>query len=227
LSNVKKLLILAFVLMPGFALADGTTQETINPDLTPVAVTESVKEEAPKPPVVHEVQEGDTLSGIAETNETIWTRIYDANTEVENPDLIQPGEKLKIPKTDEQIASRSLPTPPEPAPVAALPAAIEAPAPTTVSAVSTVQELIGSYGYLVNGPNCVNTAKAHGKNQPGNPISWVPTTQIPFIGAAALFSFNHVAIVSGIHSNGDIEVIHENCPGCPTRYPRSEFRGFF
>jgi hypothetical protein len=87
--------------------------------------------------------------------------------------------------------------------------------------------LTGAYGYALAGGNCVNTAKAWGKNQPGNPISWVPTTSTPFIGAAALFPYNHVAVVVGLWSNGDIEVAQENCPACPHRYPRGAFRGFF
>lgn len=87
--------------------------------------------------------------------------------------------------------------------------------------------LIGSYGYARAGGNCVNTARAWGKSQPGNPISWTPTTQTPFIGAAALFHFNHVGVVQGLHEDGSLEIVHENCGGCPSRYPRFMFRGFF
>jgi hypothetical protein len=85
--------------------------------------------------------------------------------------------------------------------------------------------LTGSYGYALAGGNCVNEA---GVNNPGagNPISWPITSSEPWIGSSALFWFNHVAVVTGIWSNGDIEVRHQNCSGCPTRYPRSAFRGF-
>lgn len=215
--------------MPGFALADSEpVEETVKLDLTSaqlIVFEQPVKKEAPKveiPPTIHEVQDGDTLYAIAEVHDIAWAKIYDANTEIENPDFIKPGDKLKIPKRDEEVVSRSLPA------VQVIDTAVHVDAPAvTVAAVTVYQELSGSYGYVSSGSNCVNTAKAHGKNQPGDPINWAPTTHVPFIGAAALFNFNHVAIVSGIHADGSIEVIHENCPGCPTRYPRNAFRGFF
>lgn len=250
-----------FLFLPGIALAD-SEPVTVEPVKTEAAVTvqpetnkleltkviaealpaikpeTEVKKEvppAPKPPepVVHEVQSGDTLTAIGESHQTPWTRVYDANAEVADPNVIMPGQKLRIPRADETIAPRTPAAPPAPpAPVAAAPAPVASAGPvqTRVDSVHTVSanpELIGSYGAVLVGGNCVNTAKAHGKNQPGNPISWSPTTQTPFVGAAALFYFNHVAIVTGIHSDGSIEVIHENCPGCPTHYPRGTFRGFF
>lgn len=87
--------------------------------------------------------------------------------------------------------------------------------------------LVGSLGYAKAGGNCTNTARAHGKNQPGNPSSWQVTTRQPFIGAAALFTYNHVSIVVGMWDNGDLEVIHENFAGGQHRFPRSAFRGYF
>lgn len=85
--------------------------------------------------------------------------------------------------------------------------------------------LVGSLGYSLPYGNCVNES---GVNNPGwgNPISWPVLTQVPTIGASALFYFNHVAVVTGTWSNGDIEVRQQNSPGAPHRYPRSEFRGF-
>jgi nucleoid-associated protein YgaU len=55
-------------------------------------------------PTLYVVREGDTLSGIAlhfydNGTEPFWRRIYSANREVvgDNPDLIRPGECLRIP----------------------------------------------------------------------------------------------------------------------------------
>lgn len=249
MSNILKTLIMAVLLMPGIALADNELsvepprQEAVlapapevSPDvkvdlttILPLVLLEK-KQELPKPvvpkptppptPIIHEVQEGDTLTAVAEQHEMTWTRVYDANTDVVDPNLIQPGQKLKIPRPEEQIPVRPIP---ENAPPVVEPASQA----TYTQVTHTTSELIGRYGYALAGGNCVNTARAYGKNQPGNPISWVATTQTPYIGAAALFNFNHVAVVVGIHSNGDLEVAHENCPGCPSRYPRSAFRGFF
>lgn len=82
-------------------------------------------------------------------------------------------------------------------------------------------------GYISGGGNCVEFARQFGKNQPGNPISWAVSTRTPFVGAAVLFPYNHVGIVTGIHSDGSIEVAHANCPGCSTHYSMSQVRGFF
>ena len=85
--------------------------------------------------------------------------------------------------------------------------------------------LTGSFGYARAGGNCVREA---GINNPGwgNPINWPVTSYQPWIGATALFGFNHTAVVTGIWSNGDIEVRHQNYWGGQHRFPRGSFRGF-
>jgi LysM repeat protein len=61
------------------------------------------------------VEPGNTLSGIAKDNTTTYTRLFDANIEIENPDKIFPGQDIRIPAPEEELASRGLPV----APVAA------------------------------------------------------------------------------------------------------------
>ncbi len=74
------------------------------------------------------IQPGDTLSKIAEAHSTTYVRLYDANTQIEHPDIIQAGKDLRIPAADEQIPSRPMPTnaqeatTPVPQPQAAAPA---------------------------------------------------------------------------------------------------------
>ncbi len=86
--------------------------------------------------------------------------------------------------------------------------------------------LSGSYGYALAGGNCVNEVPAN-ERPDGNPITWSVTTMTPYIGAIALFPYNHVAIVTGIWSNGDIEVRQQNWSGIPqTRFHLNELRGF-
>lgn len=76
---------------------------------SPKAVhAEEVKTETNQPKIV-EVQPGDYLSKIAQENETTYVRIYNANEEIKNPDIIYPGQKLRIPKADEQLTDRALP----------------------------------------------------------------------------------------------------------------------
>lgn len=74
---------------------------------------------APAPaPVVQTVAPGDTLSGIAAEHGTTYMRLFDANDFIVNPDLIHPGDQIRIPASDEQLSDRAAPTPaPAPAPV--------------------------------------------------------------------------------------------------------------
>jgi hypothetical protein len=85
--------------------------------------------------------------------------------------------------------------------------------------------LMGSYGYARAGGNCVNEP---GVNNPGygNPIDWPATSSNPWIGATFLFYSNHTGVVTGIWSNGDIEVRHQNFSGGQHRFPASYFRGY-
>lgn len=78
-------------------------------------------------PKIVEVQPGDYLSKIASENETTYIRIFNANEEVKDPDIIYPGQKLKIPKADEQLAERTAPV------------AVAAPAPKRTVAATTAK----------------------------------------------------------------------------------------
>ena len=84
--------------------------------------------------------------------------------------------------------------------------------------------LEGSIGYALPYGNCVNEPGV--KRAVGNPSSWAVYTQTPYIGATALFTFNHVGYIVGIWPNGDIEVRHQNFHANIHRFPRSYFRGF-
>ena len=60
-------------------------------------------------PVRVTVKRGDNLSKIAKKQKTEWRRIYDANKQVKDPNVINPGDKLRIPKKDEKLKHRPLP----------------------------------------------------------------------------------------------------------------------
>lgn len=88
-----------------------------------------VHAEAPKPanqPVVHVVVEGDTLDKIAQANNTNYMRLFNANADIQNPDVIYVDQKVRIPAQDEKLAERALPAA---APVAAAPQPVPAAAP--------------------------------------------------------------------------------------------------
>lgn len=55
------------------------------------------------------VAEGDTLSSIADANQTTYVRIFDANDKIQDPDLIYAGDSLRIPDPAEQLPDREIP----------------------------------------------------------------------------------------------------------------------
>jgi LysM repeat protein len=77
-------------------------------------VTASANNAAPAvaPPVVVEVVKGDTLISIAEAHETTYVRLFEANTQIASPNIINPGDKIRVPLADEVLAPRDLPVTP-------------------------------------------------------------------------------------------------------------------
>ena len=92
---------------------------------TPIKATLTVQLE----PVIYTVVPGDTLTKIAVEHgldpESGWRRIYDANPSVTHPDVIKPGQQLRIPAPGEQV-------PPRPQPTRAAQAALGAPSPSVL-----------------------------------------------------------------------------------------------
>lgn len=80
-----------------------------------------------------QIQPGDSLSKLADQHGSTIQRLFDANTAIEQPDLIFPGDDLKVPSKDENLASRPMsaaaeaPAPVEATPAPAQPAAAAAP----------------------------------------------------------------------------------------------------
>lgn len=72
------------------------------------SVTSDEQAEA-TPPVMVEVVKGDSLSKIANNHQTTYIRLFDANDFIEDPNVIHPGQQVRIPGADEQLASRELP----------------------------------------------------------------------------------------------------------------------
>ncbi|MBX4188517.1 LysM peptidoglycan-binding domain-containing protein, partial [Candidatus Saccharibacteria bacterium] len=82
------------------------------------------------------VNEGDTLDGIATAHQTTYNRLYDANTDIQDPNVIYPGEKVRIPEASEQIAPRALPVAPAPVAPTVSQAPVSQSAPVHHSTVS-------------------------------------------------------------------------------------------
>jgi LysM repeat protein len=55
------------------------------------------------------IQPGDTLSKIGKEHNTTYVRIFDANSQIQDPDVIYPNNAVRIPAADEQLPNRPLP----------------------------------------------------------------------------------------------------------------------
>jgi murein DD-endopeptidase MepM/ murein hydrolase activator NlpD len=55
------------------------------------------------------VAAGDYLSKLASDNGTSYLRVFYANTAISDPDLIFPGQNLRVPEANEELAARELP----------------------------------------------------------------------------------------------------------------------
>jgi LysM repeat protein len=77
---------------------------------TPPAAAPAVPASTTPAPVTVSVQAGDYLDKIANDHNTTYLRLYYANTDIQNPDLIFPGQSLRVPAEIEQLAARDLPT---------------------------------------------------------------------------------------------------------------------
>lgn len=90
--------------------------------------TKTDNKPAPAPQMVT-VNPGDNLTAISETHGSTVERVYSANTDIENPDLIYPDQQLRIPTADEQLTMRALPATSATAQTQAAAAAAVAPPP--------------------------------------------------------------------------------------------------
>jgi LysM repeat protein len=79
----------------------------------PTEVSSSTEE---RQPVIVTVAKGDSLSKIAKVHNTTYSRLFEANSSITDPNIINPGQQIRIPFEDEQLTSRPLPAKPAPAP---------------------------------------------------------------------------------------------------------------
>jgi len=183
------------------------------------AKKQTKKDEKP-PAVMVTIQPGDTLSSIADAHQTTYVRIFDANDFIANPDLINAGDQVRIPGSDEQLPDRygdmySAPV----ATVSAQPStsstsSLQRHAPTTSRASSAGNTYY--YGY------CTWYAKQRRPDLPnrlGNGGQWVmnaaaqgyATGTTPRAGAIAE-TYGHVAYVESVNGDGTMVISDMNGP---------------
>ncbi len=185
-----------------------------------------VKAESSKPKaqeVVHLVEAGDTLSKIANKHGTNWERIYHKNEGIDNPDVIEVGVEIVIPKEDEELKERAI-TQPEPAATVQPQAATQAPpAPQAAATAPTPSYGAASAGNTYYYGYCTYYAKSRRPDLPnnlGNAHTWVAraaaqgyaTGSTPRVGAIGQQGM-HVVYVEAVHANGTVSISEMNYNG--------------
>ena len=176
---------------------------------------------APAPPAVitHTVGSGENLSLMATNYSTTWVRLFNKNTQIVNPDVLQSGETITIPSPEEVLPERPLPMP-EP---------VQAPTPPQKASVQTRRVATQSASRVSSAGNtyapgyCTWYAKNRRPDLPnrmGNAISWVSsaasqgfaTGSAPRVGAIGQQG-NHVVYVESVNGDGTVTVSEMNYQG--------------
>jgi len=195
-----KLIFVALGVMATLVLGNGTTAGAT--DIKTETKTEEKAEE------IVTVKIGDTLEAIATEHGTTYVRLFNANPAITNPDVIDVGDEITIPKEDRELEDRFS----QIAPVAVA---------ATGSATYTTQQYtsapVSSSSYYVgNGMWC--TDYVHSKRPDvaiyGNAgYNWISSAQAagkttgsaPQPGAVAVTN-GHVAYVESVNPDGSYTV---------------------
>lgn len=180
---------------------------------SPAAMAKSQDDEKPKHEIVT-VKTGDTLTKIAKKHDTTYVRLFNANKDVVNPDVIDVGDKLRIPKKDEKLPGRYQEV--QAAQAAAYAAQPPAAATSYVTQNYTSEPVDSSSYYVGNGMWC--TDYVHSKRPDvavyGNAgYNWINSAQAagkstgsaPKAGAVAVTN-GHVAYVESVNKDGSYVV---------------------
>ena len=153
------------------------------------------------------VAAGDSLSSIAEAHNATWLRIFNANESIANPDVINPGDELRIPTESEELADRYV----------EVEVAQQAQATTTYTTQSYTSAPVDSTSYYVgNGMWCTDYVHSRRPDVAiyGNAgYNWIGSAQAagkstgttPQAGAVAVMD-GHVAYVESVNADGSYVV---------------------
>jgi len=92
---------IAFIFATGSRMAYAATFTQVS-NITPVKKTRRLKK-------IVTVKRGDYLYKLAKMYSTTMQRLFYANTQVKDPNLVYPGEELVVPNADEQLTPRPWP----------------------------------------------------------------------------------------------------------------------
>ncbi len=151
-------------------------------------------------PIEYIVKEGDTLSKVAEIYKVPVNRLWLKNTNLSNPDLLNIGDKLVIPKPEEVLAERT-PVAPVIAPKITrpvIPGNAYAPGNCTFWAKSKRPDL----------PNYLGDANLWGINAAAQ--GWIvdSTPEVGAVGVAV--GYTHVVYIEAVNGDGTVTVSEMN-----------------
>lgn len=189
-------------------------QQPFEPEPKPEPVI--VKEPEQPKPVFYIVQEGDTLTKIAEQYGTTWERIWQKNTDLVHQDQLNVAMSLQIPTSEETLAYRPTIAPPQ----------TQTPIKTAVQASSrqysySTSGNTYSYGYCTW---YVKNRRPDIPNNLGNANTWysrassigLPVGNTPRVGAIGVTSagsLGHVVYVEAVNGNGTVTISEMNYAG--------------
>ena len=170
-----------------------------------LTVTEVHREAAAKPPADIVVRHGDSLSGIAARYHIVWPGLFEANKKVigADPNLITPGQHLRIPSAKAALRLATAYRPP--APVVSQPSA--ATGPVTTDASSSGSSSAGSSAPAGSFQQCVISRESGGNAQVMNSTGHYGLYQFDYStwvangGSAASFGNASVAEQNQVFSN--------------------------
>jgi LysM repeat protein len=169
-----------------------------------LTVAEVHREAAAKPPAEIVVRHGDSLSGIAARYHIVWPGLYEANRGVigGDPNLISPGQHLRIPSAKAALRLATAYRPP--APVVSQPSATTEPVTDASSAGSSSA---GSSAPAGSFQQCVISRESGGNAQVMNSTGhyglyqFSESTWVANGGSAASFGHASVAEQNQVFSN--------------------------
>lgn len=210
-------------------------------------VAEEPTQPAVEKPKEYVVVKGDSLSVIAKAHQTTWVRIFDKNTQIQNPDIIKVGEVIIIPLASEQLQSRVLPVTPAPAVAStaqsqastnrmSTPVAPRAAQPAPRPSYSTVSRG-SSAGNTYTAGYCtwyVKNRRPDLPNNLGNADTWVarasaqglPTGSAPQVGAVGQRGM-HVVYVEAVNADGTVYISEMNRVGLYIQSTRTVPASYF
>lgn len=181
-----------------------------------IAKPEQVTTPEPPKPKEYIVVEGDSLTKIAESQNTTIQSLWTKNTQLANQNELKVGDKLLIPLPTDVLEPRPFITPPVP---------VEAPKTAQISSkrtyIATTSGNTYSPGYCTfyvkhrrpDMPNSLGNANTWYARASALGMSVGSTPQAGAVGTTTRGSSGHVVIVESVNGNGTITISEMNREG--------------